>query len=58
MRTHRSHNSEFKSEVVEEYLGGETLHSLAKRHDISRNLIHVWLEKYGPEPTTMPARLI
>jgi transposase-like protein len=27
-------------------LGGETLHGLAKRHDISRNLIRVWVEKY------------
>src|SRR5262249_19460238 len=27
-------------------LGGETLHALAKRHDISRNVIRVWVEKY------------
>ena len=27
-------------------LSGETLHGLAKRHDISRNLIRVWVEKY------------
>jgi transposase len=25
---------------------GETLHGLAKRHDISRNLIRVWVQKY------------
>src|SRR5207237_42163 len=37
---------EFKRQVVEEYLGGETLHGLAKRHEISRNLIHIWVEKY------------
>ena len=36
----------YKRQVVEEYLGGETLHSLAKRHDISRNLIRIWVEKY------------
>jgi transposase-like protein len=37
---------DFKRQVVEEYLGGETLHGLAKRHDISRQLIRIWLEKY------------
>ena len=25
---------------------GDTLHGLAKRHDISRNLIRIWVEKY------------
>jgi transposase len=45
-RQHRSHSMEFKRQVVQEYLGGETLHSLAKRHDISRQLIRIWLEKY------------
>src|SRR5512133_1237489 len=24
----------------------ETLHSLAKRHDLSRNLIRIWVQKY------------
>ncbi|AHE52965.1 hypothetical protein NX02_06170 [Sphingomonas sanxanigenens DSM 19645 = NX02] len=37
---------EFKRQVVEEYLAGETLHGLAKRHDISRQLIRIWIEKY------------
>lgn len=46
MPRHRSHSLEFKRQVVEEYLGGETLHDLAKRHDISRQLIRVWIEKY------------
>ncbi len=32
--------------MAREYLGGETLHGLAKRHDILRNLIRVWVEKY------------
>ncbi|CDO35481.1 transposase [Novosphingobium sp. KN65.2] len=43
---HRSHSIEFKRQVVQEYLGGETLHGLAKRHDVSRQLIRVWIEKY------------
>ena len=39
MAKHRSHSIEFKRQVAQEFLGGETLHGLAKRHDISRNLI-------------------
>ncbi len=46
MTKHRSHSIEFKRQVAQECLGGDTLHGLAKRHDISRNLIRVWVEKY------------
>jgi len=46
MARHRSHSVEFKRQVAQEFLGGETLHGLAKQHDISRNLIRVWVEKY------------
>jgi transposase len=46
MTKHRSHSIEFKRQVAREFLGGDTLHGLAKRHDISRNLIRVWVEKY------------
>jgi transposase-like protein len=46
MPKHRSHSIEFKRQVAQEYLGGETLHGLAKRHDISRNLIRIWVAKY------------
>ncbi len=46
MARHRSHSVEFKRQVVQEFLAGETLHGLAKRHDISRNLIRIWVEKY------------
>jgi transposase len=45
-RHHRSHSVAFKRQVVEEFLAGETLHGLAKRHDICRNLIRVWVAKY------------
>ena len=27
-------------------MAGETLHSLAKRHDMSRNLMRIWVQKY------------
>jgi len=46
MAKHRSHSIEFKRQVAQELLGGETLHGLAKRHDISRNLIRIWVERY------------
>jgi transposase len=46
MATHRRHSLEFKRQVVHEYLAGETLHGLAKRHDLARNLIRIWVEKY------------
>ena len=40
MPRHRTHSLEFKRQVAHDYVAGETLHSLAKRHDLSRNLIH------------------
>jgi transposase-like protein len=46
MAKHRSHSIEFKRQVTQEFVGGETLHGLAKRHDLSRNLIRVWIRKY------------
>ncbi len=46
MARHRTHSIAFKRQVAQEFLGGETLHGLAKRHDLSRNLIRVWVEKY------------
>ena len=46
MPRHRSHSIEFKRQVAQEFIGGETLHGLAKRHDIARNLIRIWVTKY------------
>ena len=46
MAKHRSHSVEFKRQVAQEFLSGETLHGLAKRHDVSRNLIRIWVQKY------------
>jgi transposase-like protein len=34
MAKHRSHSVEFKRQVAQEYIAGETLHGLAKRHDL------------------------
>ena len=46
MAKHRCYSIEFKRQVAQEFLAGETLHGLAKRHDISRNLIRVWVAKF------------
>ena len=32
--------------MSQEYQAGETLHGLAKRHGISRNLVRIWVAKY------------
>ena len=47
MAKHRSHSIEFKRQVAQEFISGETLYALAKRHDLSRQLIRVWVQKYG-----------
>src|SRR6516165_8675727 len=46
MAKHHTYSIEFKRQVAQEYIAGETLHALAKRHDLSRNLIRIWLAKY------------
>jgi len=46
MAKHRTYSVAFKRQVVQEYLAGETLHGLSKRHDISRNLIRIWIQKH------------
>ncbi len=47
MTRYRTYTIEFKRQVVQEYLSGEvSLHGLAKRHRICRNLIRLWLTKY------------
>ena len=45
MAKHRTYSIEFKRQVAQEFLAGETLHGLAKRHDVSRNLIRIWVAK-------------
>jgi transposase len=47
MARHRTYPIAFKPQVAQEFLAGEvSLFGLAKRHDICRNLIRVWVEKY------------
>lgn len=46
MARHRSYSIDFKRQVAQEFIAGETVHGLAKRHDISRNLIRIWVQRY------------
>ena len=32
--------------MAEEFIAGETLHALSKRHDIPRQLIRIWVGKF------------
>lgn len=31
---------------AQEFMAGETLHGSAKQHDLSRNLIRIWVDRY------------
>ena len=46
MPRYRSHSVAFKKQVVQEFLAGESVHALGKRHDLCRNLIRIWIGKY------------
>ena len=47
MAKHRSHpRIEFKRQVAQEFIAGETPHGLAQRYDVWRNLIRIWVAKY------------
>ena len=43
---HPQHRVQAPSRSGVSRLAGETLHGLSKRHDICRNLIRVWVQKY------------
>ena len=45
MARHRIHSLSFKKQIVQEYAAGATLNGLAREHDLSRNLIRVWISK-------------
>src|SRR3954465_5383907 len=45
MARHRIHSLAFKKQVVQEDPVGTALHGLAREHDLSRNLIRIWIAK-------------
>ena len=46
MAKHRTDSIEFKRQVAQEFLAGESLHGLSRRHDVSRNLIRIGVAKF------------
>ena len=47
MARQRSHSIAFKRQVAQEFIAGESLYALSKRHDISRQLILVWSRRWS-----------
>jgi len=44
---HRRHSTEFKLRIVQAYLNGEgSIKGIARQHDISHNLLRIWIEKF------------
>ena len=63
MARYRTHTVEFKRRLVEEHFGsGVGLSKLARRHDISRELLRTWVRKHeagelaGGRPVTPDRR--
>jgi transposase-like protein len=46
MARYRTYTVEFKRRMAEERLGGVSPNELARRHDISRELLRTWVKKY------------
>jgi transposase len=46
MARYRTYTVEFKRQVAEEHLDGVSLNELARRPDISRELLRTWVKKY------------
>ena len=57
MARQRSHSIAFVAGRTE-FIAGETLYGLSKRHDISRQLIRVWVQKYEVGALTKMLRLL
>jgi len=46
MAQYRSHSLEFKRRIAQEFLEGRAgMHELARRHNLSRNLIRLWIQR-------------
>jgi transposase-like protein len=46
MAKHRVHSIEFKRQVVQAFLSGETYYGLSRRHSLCRNLIRTWVARF------------
>jgi transposase-like protein len=44
---HRRQSTEFKLRIVQTYFNGEgSIKGIIRQHDISHNLLRIWLEKF------------
>jgi HTH-like domain len=50
MARQRSHSIEFKRQVAQEFIAGESLYALSKRHDISRQLMGIGRSTFYDTP--------
>lgn len=46
VKRYRTYSIEFKKQVAQEFAAGETLHALARRYELSANLVRQWASKY------------
>lgn len=46
----RKHTKLFKLKVVQEYIGGASVASLARKHKIHENLIYKWRQQFESDP--------
>lgn len=46
MAKKKRQSTELRHKVVQEYLAGETLHGLARRHNLPRNLVRIWVDNH------------
>ena len=46
MARHCTHSIALKRQVAQEYRADETLHGLARRHDLSHSPSSIWVDKY------------
>ena len=55
MARHRSYSIEFKRQVAQKFLGGESFAGLARRHDVDRSLVrrHTYIGHCRPGGTTV-----
>lgn len=47
MSTYRTFTTAFKRQVAQEFLAGASLNALGRKHEVARNLIRIWVAKYG-----------
>ena len=56
MARHRSYSIEFRRQVAQEFLGGESFAGLARRHDVGRSLVRKRATLVIAGPVGRPSR--